>query len=45
MSLSKKIVANKIIQPISMYNRKELTKKSKDDLINMLMRKQTASVQ
>ena len=31
------------IQPISMYNRKDLSKLSKDELINMLMGKQTAS--
>ena len=43
MSMSNKIVANKIIQPISMYNRKDLSKMSKDELINMLMGKQTAS--
>ena len=43
MSSSKKIVANKIIQPISMYNRKDLSKMCKDELINMLLGKQTAS--
>ena len=37
MSQSKKIVANKIIQPVSMYNRKDLSKMSKDELINMLL--------
>ena len=31
------------IQPISMYNRKDLSKMSKDELINMLLEKQTAS--
>ena len=31
------------IQPISMYNRKDLSKMSKDELINLLMGKQTAS--
>ena len=41
--MSKKLVANKIIQLISIYNRKELMKMSKDELINMLMGKQTAS--
>ena len=43
MSSSKKIVANKVIQPITMYNRKDLSKMSKDELINMLMGEQTAS--
>ena len=42
MSMSKKIVANKIIHPISM-NREDLSKLSKDQLINMLLRKQTVS--
>ena len=41
MSLSKKIVANKIIYPNSM-NREDLSKMSKEQLINMLMGKQTA---
>ena len=38
MSSSKKIVANKVIQPITMYNRKDLSKMSKDELINMLIK-------
>ena len=42
MNLSKKIVANKIIYPNSM-NREDLLKMSKDQLINMLLGKQTAS--
>ena len=42
--MSKKIVANKIIYPNSM-NREDLSKMSKDQLINMLMGKQIASVQ
>ena len=42
MGMSKKIVVNKIIYPIYM-NRKDLSKMSKDELINMLMGKQTAS--
>ena len=42
MSMSKKIVANKIIYTNSM-NREDLSKMSKDELINMLMGKQTAS--
>ena len=40
--MSKKIVANKIIYPNSM-NREDLSKMSKDQLINMLLGKQTAS--
>ena len=36
MSMSKKIVANKVIYPIYM-NRENLSKMSKDELINMLM--------
>ena len=36
MSMSKKIVANKIIYTNSM-NRKDLSKMSKDELINMLI--------
>ena len=42
MSMSKKIVPNKIIYPNRM-NREDLSKLSKDQLINMLLRKQTAS--
>ena len=42
MSMNKKIVANKIIYPNSM-NREDLSKMSKDPLINMLLGKQTAS--
>ena len=42
MSMSKKIVGNKIIYPNSM-NREDLSKMSKDQLINMLLGKQTAS--
>ena len=42
MSMSEKIVANKIIYTNSM-NREDLSKMSKDELINMLMGKQTAS--
>ena len=42
MSMSKKIVANKIIYPNSM-NREDLSKMSKDQLINMLLGKETAS--
>ena len=42
MSMSKKIVANKIICTNSM-NREGLSNMSKDELINMLMGKQTAS--
>ena len=42
MSMSKKIVANKIIYPNSM-NREDLSKMSKDQLINILLGKQTAS--
>ena len=42
MSMSKKIVANKIIYPNSM-NREDLSKMSKDQLINMLLWKQTTS--
>ena len=42
MSMSKKIDANKIIYPIYM-NRENLSKMSKDELINMLMGNQTAS--
>ena len=42
MSMSKKNVANKIIYPNSM-NREDLSKLSKDQLINMLMTEQTAS--
>ena len=42
MSMSKKIVANKIICPYSM-NREDLSKMSKDELINILMGNQTAS--
>ena len=42
MSMSKKIAANKIIYPNSM-NREDLSKMSKDQLINMLLGKQTAS--
>ena len=42
MSMSKKIVANKIIYPNSM-NREDLWKMSKDQLINILLGKQTAS--
>ena len=42
MSMSKKIVANKIIYTNSM-NREDVSKMSKDELINMLMGKQTAS--
>ena len=44
MSMSKKIVTNKIIYPISM-NREDLSKLSKEQLINMLLAKQTVSVQ
>ena len=44
MSMSNKIVANKITYPNSM-NRENLSQMSKDQLINMLMGKQTASVQ
>ena len=40
--MSKKIVANKIICPYSM-NREDLSKMSKDELINILMGNQTAS--
>ena len=40
--MSKKIVANKIIYPNSM-NREDLSKMSKDELINILMGNQTAS--
>ena len=40
--MSKKIVANKVIYPNSM-NREDLSKMSKDQLINMLLGKQTAS--
>ena len=40
--MSKKIVANKIIYPNSM-NREDLSKMSKDQLINILLGKQTAS--
>ena len=40
--MSKKIVGNKIIYPNSM-NREDLSKMSKDQLINMLLGKQTAS--
>ena len=42
--MSKKIVANNFIYPNSM-NREDLSKMSKDQLINMLMGKQIASVQ
>ena len=42
--MSKKIVANKIIYRISM-NREDLSKLSKEKLINMLLAKQTVSVQ
>ena len=41
--MKKYIVDPKIIYPNSMYNREDLTKMSKDELINMLMAKQTAS--
>ena len=43
MSRSKSQSSVNFIQPISMYNRKDLSKMSKDELINMLMGKQTAS--
>ena len=43
MSMTKKIVTNKIIYPDSM-NREDLSKMSKDQLINMLLGKQAASV-
>ena len=42
MSMSKKIVANKIIYPNSM-NREDLSRMSKNQLINLLLGKQTAS--
>ena len=35
--------ASKIIYPINMYNRGDLSKMSKDELINMLMENQTVS--
>ena len=40
--MSKKIVANKIIYPNSM-NREDLSRMSKNQLINLLLGKQTAS--
>ena len=43
MSQSKSQSSVNFIQPISMYNRKDLSKMSKDELINMLMGEQTAS--
>ena len=43
MSQSQSQNSVNFIQPISMYNRKDLSKMSKDELINMLMEKQTAS--
>ena len=43
MSQSQSQSSVNFIQPISMYNRKDLSKMSKDELINMLMGKQTAS--
>ena len=43
--MMKYIVDQKIIYPNSMYNREDLSKMSKDELINMLMLKKTASVQ
>ena len=42
MIMSKKIVANKIIYPNSL-NREDLSKMSKDQLINILLWKQTMS--
>ena len=38
-----RLPGNKIIYPNSMYSREDLTKMSKDELINMLMGKQTVS--
>ena len=43
MSQSQSQSSVNFIQLISMYNRKDLSKLSKDELINMLMGKQTAS--
>ena len=43
MSQSQSQSSVNFIQPISMYNRKDLSKMCKDELINMLMGKQTAS--
>ena len=43
MSQSQSQSSVNFIQPISMYNRKDLSKMSKDELIDMLMEKQTAS--
>ena len=43
MSQSQSQSSVNFIQPISMYNRKDLSKMSKDELINMLMGKRTAS--
>ena len=43
MSQSQSQSSVNFIQPISMYNRKDLSKMSKDELINVLMGKQTAS--
>ena len=43
MSQSQSQSSVNFIQPISLYNRRDLSKMSKDELINMLMEKQTAS--
>ena len=43
MSQSQSQSSVNFIQPISTYNREDLSKMSKDELINMLMGKQTAS--
>ena len=43
MSQSQSQSSVNFIQPVSMYNRKDLSTLSKDELINMLMRKQSAS--
>ena len=43
MSQSQSQSSVNFVQPISMYNRKDLSKMSQDELINMLMGKQTES--